>query len=71
MKKISVIIVLATCAWSLSACTNRNKSGHDNNNFRDTLDQDTISSPPIDTTNQSLDTTTMGRDSTGLPSPQP
>lgn len=63
MKRFIILFILAAFAWSIPACTNRNRQNMDNNNFSDDSLNDTMVSPPVDTTNnQTIDTSIKSKD---------
>ena len=69
MKKASLVIIIAAFAWSIQACTNRTNNNN-NDDLGDTLNHDTmVTPPPLDTSNQTLDTMNMNRDTMGMETP--
>lgn len=65
MKKVRILLILAAFAWSIPGCTNRNNNNEriDNPDMRDTVNTDTVVTPPLDTANQMPDTSLNGNTS--------
>ncbi len=63
MKKATLVIIIAAFAWSIQACNNRTDDNRNNDNLGDSLNHDTMATPPpLDTSNQTLDTMDMNQD---------